>query len=131
MRRSLTALISAALVFIACGSDGADPAATIEAYIDAYNGGDLDGVMALFAEDAVLTGHPFADLATGRSEIRVVHAREVDGANSYTISNVEVSGNTVTWDHEWNTDNCVTGHSALIEDRKISSWTWPVTDFQC
>jgi hypothetical protein len=53
----------------------------------------------------------------------------------YTISNVEVDGDTVTWDHVWtSTDGghfCQEGHSAVIAGSKILTWVWPVDDFGC
>jgi ketosteroid isomerase-like protein len=61
------ALISVTLVLAACGDDGSDagstdagPASIIETHREAYNSGDIDGIMALFAEDSVVIGHPFS-----------------------------------------------------------------------
>ena len=51
------------------------------------------------------------------------------------ISNVEVSGNTVTWDHFWvnevGEEYCEVGQSAVVEEVIILSWTWPDGDFDC
>lgn len=135
----MAAVLAAGLLLAACGGhDVGDPAAAIEAYISEYNAGDLDGVMAMFSEDAVLTGHPFAARATGRAAIRSVHADEVGGPGKYTISNLEASGSTVTWDHVWAGERdggafafCVEGHSATVDDGRITSWSWPDTDFEC
>lgn len=124
----------------ACGGagDAGDPVATIESYSSEYNAGDLDGVMALFAEDAIMTGHPAAARVTGNADIRAVHADEVGGPGKYTLTNVTAAGTTVTWDHVWGgNDNgevfrfCVEGLSATVENGLITSWTWPDTDFQC
>ncbi len=138
MRRWLMAVILMALVLSACGGDDADPASTIEAYEVEYNAGDIDGVMALFSEDSVITGHPFAASSTGLTEIRALHVTDMGAAaseNAYTISNVEVTGNTVTWDHLWvnngGEEYCQVGQSVVVEDGIILTWTWPDGDFDC
>lgn len=115
------------------------PAATVEGYIAAYNEGDIDEVMAFFTEDSVVIGHPFAPESSGLAEIRAVQIRDLLAAaaeDPYTISNVEVSGNTVTWDHVWVSDAgesyCQYGHKAVVEDGKFVSWRWGVADgFSC
>ena len=129
---------SIALVLGACGgSDDAEPQAVIEAYIEAYNAADVDGIVELFAADAVIHDHPGGSYS-GTAEIRALHEDEADGTVAYTISNVTVEGNTVTWDHVWVGEEdgevfefCVEGHVAEVENGKIVSWQWPVTDFQC
>lgn len=137
---AIGALCALALLGGACGDQdgGDDPAAVIETYVSEYNAGDLEGVVALFADDATMIGHPFEAQATGRDEIRSVHAEEVGGTGTYTISNVAASGNTVSWDHVWVVEDdgrrvefCVDGHSATVEQGHITSWTWPDTTFAC
>ena len=134
------------LVVAACGSseDDAsattasdDPAATIEDYRTAYNAGDVDGVMALFSEESVMTGNSFFESA-GLTEIRAVWVEDINAAateDAYTISNVEVTGNTVTWDQVWigrdGEQACLEGQSAVIEDGKILLWTWSSRDVSC
>lgn len=126
--------------FMNSGTDAAadDPASTIRAYIDAYNAGDIDAVMALFSDDSVIVGHPFASEQSGLAAIRNIQSMDISAAateNAYTISNVQVTGNTVTWDHIWfNRDGdrfCLDGHSAIVEDGTILSWTWPSGSFEC
>ncbi len=117
----------------------ASPAAVIQAYIAAYNAGDIDGVMALFTEESEVTGQFFYDASSvGLEEIRGVllfdmyYSAEVD---AYEIFNIEVSDNIVMWDHVWTASNgvdfCAEGHSAVIEDGKILAWTWPPTFDSC
>lgn len=139
-RSATAALVALVLLAGACSGNGSvsDPAATIEAYIADYNAGDLEAVMARFAEDAVITGHPLDARASGRDEIRSVHAHEVGGPGKYAISNVESFGNTVSWDHVWGGEDdgkvfefCVDDLSATIDGGHITSWTWPITDFRC
>jgi hypothetical protein len=115
------------------------PSQTISAYMTAYNGHDIDAVMAFFTEESAVTGHPFAAEAAGLSAIRILHIEDMAAAaesGAYRISNVEVTGNTVTWDHVWTNDGgtkyCPQGQSAIIEDGTILTWTWPAgDDFSC
>ena len=127
-----------ALVLGACSGDDAGPASTLEGYTAAYNAGDIDEVMTFFSEESVVTGHPFDVRSTGLTEIRTVQVQDIAAAaseNAYTISNIEVSGNTVTWDHLWVNDvgeeYCQVGQNAVIEDGIILSWTWPVGGGDC
>lgn len=128
-------------VVTACNSTQSDPAATIEAYVAAYNAADVDAIVELFADDAVIANHPGGTF-TGKEQIRSLHggggADGADGTVAYTISNIEVSGNTVTWDHVWSGEeagepfqSCVEGHTATVENGQIVSWTWPPTNYQC
>lgn len=111
------------------------PTETIEAYIAAYNAHKVDAVMALFAEESVVIGHPFSAEAVGLSSIRALHLIDLSAAradNAYAISNVEVADDTVTWDHTWvnagGTEYCRQGNRAVVEDGKILSWTWSSND---
>jgi hypothetical protein len=55
--------------------------------------------------------------------------------NPWKISNIQVTGNTVTWDHVWTNDLgedwCAEGHSAVIEDGKIQSWAFAPNPEPC
>ena len=127
MRRSLVAVMSIALVLGACGGDEADPAATIESYIAAYNAGDIDMVMAHFTEESEIVDHPtgFGSVTSGLEwDLRRLHEQDLSFGNGYTISNIEVSGDTVTWDSVWGVEGCVEGHTTVVEDGKILTWTW-------
>ena len=113
--------------------------AVVASYVAAYNAGDVDTLVELFTDDAVIAGHPGGDYE-GVAEIRTLHEDGADATVAYDISNVAVDGDTVTWDHHWGeTDdngliidgNCVEGHTAEIEDGMFALWEWPVTDFQC
>ena len=134
LRRVMVAVLAVA----ACGGDAVDPAAVIEDYAAAYNAGDIDAVMALFSEESVVRGHPFATESTGLDAIRTVQIADIAAAASvdaYAISNVQVAGDTVTWDHVWENGEgsffCQQGHTAVVEDGAIKSWTWPDDDFDC
>jgi len=142
MNRRSEALVLTVLMLGACAEDGSgpgDPAAVVEDYIDAYNAGDIEAVMALFSERSVVIGHPFEPGSTaGLDAIRALQVEDRTGAasdNPYTISNVEVTGATVSWDHVWTQDSgtnfCQIGNDAVIEDGKFVTWTWPGGDFSC
>ena len=48
----------------ACGGDdepSEDPEAALVAYAETRNAKDVDAMLAVFSEDAVIIGHPFAD----------------------------------------------------------------------
>lgn len=139
MRRiSIGAVIAVALLLGACGGDEADPASAIEDYAAAYNSGDIDAIMELFTEESVVTGHPFANRSQGLTAIRAVQADDRASAatdNPYTFSNIETTNDTVTWDSEWISDDggrfCQAGHTAVIKDDKILTWTWPTSGGDC
>jgi hypothetical protein len=104
----------------------------IEAYVDAYNSGDIDEILGSFSEDSVMIGSPWESPVQGLDELRSLHIDELAAAadsDAYLIANVEVVGDTVTWDHRWSnkegTDWCAAGQSAVVEEGVIVSWTWP------
>ena len=136
--RRLLAILGIGLVMLgACGGGAANPEETVHAYINAYNAADVDGIVDLFAEDAVIRGHPGGSFS-GSAQIRELHEEEADGTVTYAISNVVVDGNSVSWDHVWSGEDngepfefCVNGHVADVEEGKITFWQWPVTNFEC
>jgi hypothetical protein len=128
---------AAILMLVGCGDDDSsdtadsDPAQVIEDYRIAYNSGDIDAVMAFFSEDSVVSGHPVTPDSTGLTAIRNLHVDDIArGAqtDAYKITNVEASGDNVTWDHVWTnnegTDWCAEGHSAAIANGEILSWAF-------
>jgi hypothetical protein len=107
------------------------PGATVASYVAAYNSGDIDAVMALFTEESTVMGHPMSN-ASGLAAIQRVQVQDMGAAadaDAYSISNLDVTGNTVTWNQVWIKSDgrqfCQTGQSAVIEDSKFVSWTWP------
>jgi hypothetical protein len=125
-------VIAFALIGTACtesnddGSDVNDAASTIESYIEGYNNDDFEDVMTHFTDESVIVGHPtdFDAEAADIGSIRRLHKEDLAYGEQYTISNVTVDGDTVTWNSIWGEDGCVKGHSAVIKDDKILSWTW-------
>ena len=137
----LVTVLAAALLLSACSSDDADPAGTLDDFVTAYNADDLDAVMELFSEDAVIDGRPFegGESYASPAAVRSAFSIYMDFAaeNAWTISNVEVTGMTVTWDQIYQSTIsgidtvCGEGHRAVIEDGKIVSWTWPSENVDC
>jgi hypothetical protein len=108
----------------------------VEQYVAAYNGGDVDALMAVFTEDPVMYGHPWAEVyeSAGFGAIRRVLRADLGNASTdaLSISNIEVDGDTVTWDsvfvNRQGDTFCQVGLSAVIKDGKILTWTWPPSD---
>ena len=109
---------------------------TIRAFLDAFNARDLDRVMSFFADDAVILGAGArfggAERIEGAAAIRASERRSFSvhapGGDAYSISNLTVTGNTVTWDHRFKgtAHTCVgTGNEAVVEDGKIVLWKFP------
>ncbi len=138
MKRILLTTTFTALLLVACGGNDADPAGVIDNYVAAYNAGDIDGVMAVFSDQSVVTGHPMQARIEGLAAIRINQADDMRFAasqNAYVISDVKVAYDTVTWDHVWTSSEgqqfCQQGHEALIEEGKILTWAWPDGGFDC
>ena len=135
-------VLTGALVLAACSgnddgsrsSGASDPAEVVEGYVAAYNAQDIDRVMAFFAEDAVIING--AEQFEGAEAIRkeelggfILHA---PGGAAYSVSNLVVADNVVTWDRlfKGTAHTCVgTGDKAVVEDGKIVMWTFatPIT----
>jgi hypothetical protein len=148
MRTILVVLFALGVILIGCSDDDdgaesddqANAAAVIEAYEAAYNSGDIDAIVAVFSEDAVITGHPSGQgPATGLTEIESLHVRDMNSAaeaDAYSFTNIETDGDTVTWDHVWTNgageDGCGEANSAVVTEDKIVTWTWaPTSSFPC
>ena len=133
MRRLLTTVISLALPLGACSGDDSDPAAVLSEYVEVFNAEDGEAVMAFFAEDAVIEGHPNIDgaTATGKSEILAIETsmdRFQGSTGTLEYLNMEVSGNTVTFDNIFinGQGSCFssTGSVATIENGLITLIVW-------
>ncbi len=138
IRFAIAVVMAVALTAAGCSSDSDEPADVLNDFVAAYNSGDLESVMVFFTEESSITGHPFNSNASGLTVIRALHVEDMAAAadaDAYSISNVKVTGDTVTWDHVWVNSSgerfCKTGQSAVIEDGKIVSWTWPGGGFSC
>ena len=80
---------------VACGVDDGDPAAVLAEYIDGYNAHDLDAVLALFSDDAVMTHHPIDDDSPARrpssnssrsTSMRFLQARSWNETNRFATT---------------------------------------------
>jgi len=83
------------------GPPAPDPASVREQYYAALNRGDVAGVMALYADDAVYSGVGTCrlTLCVGRERIQQEIQRQVADQAQITLLSANVSGNTVsgTW----------------------------------
>lgn len=131
MRLSSLALTSMALVLGACSAGDTDAVSTMQAYVAAYNSGDIDEIMAFFSEESLIIGHPYPVDAEGLDGIRELHLNDRRAAaeeDPYTISEIEVEGDTVKWNQTWvsstGREYCHEGQSAVVQNGKILSWDW-------
>ncbi len=136
MRRAFVATISAVLILGACGGD-ATPDEVLVDLQNVRNSGDVDAVMALYAEDAVVENHPLDapldadEVATGVDEIRSLEA-QVPGIQGSTggieFTDLVVSGNTVTFKSTFFNEegDCFSGagNEVTVEDGKITLFVW-------
>jgi|GEM_PF-770334 len=145
MRFRFLFAIVAALTVIAggCGSssDGAsddtvvDVSSVLAEYQAARNAGDLDALMALYADDAVVVDHPLDDdgTAQGIGEIRqleAIVAAELDSVTEFL--DLEISGDTVIFAHKVTIDDrdCFagSGDKVTVVGGKITLYDWGVDD---
>ena len=110
------------------------PGAVLFAFQDAYNAGDVDGILDQFAPEAAITRYPnLITNATGTDQIEALFTSETDDGAQYQFSEVEVEGSTVTFRHRWTAEACTTaqGHRMVVENGLIQSWEWPTTNARC
>ena len=123
-----------AMTLAACGAGAtptasqSDPAAVITAINEKMNAGDVDGVMALIADNAVFHNAPprGATLDT-RDEIRNWIQRQVDTKTMAELSDLKVDGNSVSWSVKVSRNGSPFGSGmtvAVVEDGKVISWTF-------
>ncbi len=79
-----------------------DSVTTIEAFNAASNAGDLDGMLAYFADDATLTTlppppAPAPSVFAGKEQIRAWLAPQIPGLH-VAPRNLQMRGTTVTWE---------------------------------
>ncbi len=114
-------------------ADQADPAAVLADYLEVWNAEDAEAVMVFYAEDAVIEGHPgdTDGLATGKSEILLIEQRmqiHQESTGFFEFINIEVSGDTVTFDNIFHnaSGECFSssGTEATIENDLITLIVW-------
>ena len=130
----LAGLLIAVVVVAGCGDDdsgdatGSDPEAALDAYADGINARSIDDVMAAFAEEARLIDHPLnPGELNGKEEVRrgvtqTVNRARVD-PDPYSISDVVVDGDTVSWSYVWITtqdrESCAAGNEIDVNDEGL------------
>lgn len=115
-----------------------DPAAVLSALADALNAGDVDGMMELVADDAVLTFVPDltgAGPISGREQIRAWYESLVATNTRVEPSNLQTAGDKVTWSNKvWTDDFRALGIApveftaeGIVQGGKIKSYTETMT----
>ena len=132
-----SALLASGLALTGCSSEPeADgPAEVLAQYQDARNAGDVNALISLYAEDAVVTDHPLDTdspaVATGVEEIRdleitVPSLQRPEDATEY--SDVEVSGDQATFIQRFinSAGECFStaGNQITVEGGTITTYDW-------
>ena len=107
------------------------PAEVLDLYENAVNARDLDAIMLLYADDAVVIGHPTGpDVATGHDEIRsaenasLIQMADRDG-QVFWLTQREFDGDVASAGHVWYSFNACfagAGDRIVIEDGLIVEW---------
>jgi hypothetical protein len=113
MRRIATLVTLLVVVLGACSDSSeptADPEAALNAYADGINARSVDDVMAALAADARLIDHPLnPGVLNGKAEVRRAMTQTVTFArvdpDPYSISDVVVDDDTVSWSYVWVSDD--------------------------
>ena len=119
---------------VALAQQEADPLAVLEAYDLALNAKDVDGALALFADDAVLTTRQ--GQFVGKEQIRTWLERLVTQNASIEVANRQVSSDKVTWDNQFfradiaslSNEPLEAKAEATIEAGKIKTFSSILTD---
>jgi len=137
-------IVAGAAILLATGdgddfaATSEDPAAVLADYLDVWNAENAEAVMVFYAEDAVIHNHPAGDsdgIATGTWEILGIE-KSLNATQGSTGTmeyiNMEVSGNTVTFDNIYINDGgqCFSsaGTVVTVEGDKIARVVWGDTD---
>lgn len=125
-------LLISGVVLAGCSDepDAAGPAEVLAAYQDARNARDFDALRALYAEDAVITGHPLDGGDPPIADVDGVLTLEAGvfaGAETRFVD-VEVSGSQATFTQlfYYGDGQCgaTPGDRVTVEDGKITRYTW-------
>ena len=84
----------------AVNSANPDPAAIVQRQLDAYNARDIDGLMAIYADDAGLYEHPDKLLATGTAALRERFAVRFQEPNLHAALLHRIVAGAFVIDHE-------------------------------
>ena len=113
-----------------------DVSSVLADYQAARNAGDVDALMALFADDAVVVDHPLDEdgTAQGIDEIRQLEANvAAELPNSATeFLDLQISGDTVIFGHQFIVEDgdCFggSGDRVTVVGDKITLYDWGVDD---
>jgi ketosteroid isomerase-like protein len=137
VRSFIAVVLAIGFVVAGCSSSSDDPASVLTDYAESRNSGDIDAVMAFYADDAVVMGHPLDndDVAAGIDEIRVLQEQipSLQGsASGIEYFDIVVSGSTATFSHafHWSGGGCSGGidNTATVEDGQIVLFVWGTGD---
>jgi uncharacterized protein (TIGR02246 family) len=111
-----------------------DPLTVMESYDLALNAGDVEGALALFADDAVLTIR--GDQLVGKDEIRTWLERIVAQNSRIEPVNRQVAGDKVTWQTNFfrkdiaslSDEPLAANAEAVVQEGKIKSFSSILTD---
>ena len=136
-----TALVVMLALSVALYAQETDPASVVMAIVEPLNAGDIDTMMAFFADDAVVKlvpalppGSP--DTFTGAEEIRAWFEGLVAMNFEIHIEVLQVEGDTVTtktstWadpTREMGVAPLVATEVYTVQDGKIKGFTWTISD---
>lgn len=106
-----------------------DPASVLAAYEDARNARDFETMRALYAEDAVITGHPMGPNQTRAANVD--EALDFEQSQQSSVKSwfvdVDVSGDQATFTQlVRNSGGCFAtpGDQVTVTDGKITRYTW-------
>ena len=115
-------------------AQGSDPEALARAVKEAMSAGDLEAVLALYADDAVLDLGAMGRIS-GKEELRGFFQDRFSHHATWETSDYQVEGNAVTFKSRYSSDRMrslgVTLEATeviVIENGKIATDTWTATD---
>jgi hypothetical protein len=133
---AISVLVAMLVLPVSLHAQETDPGAVVSATQEAFNSGDVDAMMALFTDDAVVNLAFFDETYSGAEEIRAwfeelaadnfeiqIEVLQVDGDKVYT--------ETTTWSdftRELGIAPLVATEVYTVEGDKIKGFTWTPTD---
>ncbi len=127
------ALLLVGIVLVGCGDSDGDESSggarvALDVWVDGINAHSVDDVMAAFADDSRLIDHPLnPGELSGKSEVRRGVADTVGSSrrdpDAYSVSDVVVDGDTVSWSYVWIRDTgeefCAAGNEIDVNDEGL------------
>lgn len=138
---AMTALVVMLALPAALYAQETDPVVVVMAEIEAFNAGDIDAALALYADDVVIKLVPpippdSPDTYTGKAELRAWFEGLVAVNWKGELEILQVEGDTVTTKSQtWADPTRALGVAPLeatlvyaVQDGKIKGWTWTLSD---